>query len=61
MVALGCLEGRGRLCKGMMFTEFPGSPVAKTLRFHCRGPQVPSLVGGGIPAHHAVWLKLKLK
>lgn len=37
MVALGCLEGRGRLCKEMMFMELPGSPVAKTLRFQCRG------------------------
>ena len=25
--------------------DFPGSPVVKTLSFHCSGVQVPSLVG----------------
>ena len=25
--------------------DFPGGPVAETLRFHCSGGQVPSLVG----------------
>ena len=28
----------------MNYWDFPGGPVVKTLRFHCRGPGVGSLV-----------------
>lgn len=48
MVASGCLEGRGRLCKETMLTELPGSPVAKTLRFLCRGHKLNPWSGGSL-------------
>ena len=48
MVASGCLEGRGRLCKETMSTELPGSPVAKTLRFHCGGHERNPWSGGSL-------------
>ena len=34
--------------------DFPGSPVVRSLHFHCRGHGVPSLVGG-IKILHAAW------
>ena len=47
---------RGQILKKIIL-DFPGSPVVKTLRFHCR-VQVQSLVGE-VP--HATWYGKKKK
>ena len=42
--------------------EFPGGPVVRTLRFHCPGPRVQSLVGElGSQEPHGIAKKKKKK
>ena len=42
--------------------EFPGGPVVRTLRFHCPGPRVQSLVGElGSQGPHGIAKKKKKK
>ena len=44
-----------------MTREFPGSPVVRTLRFHCHGPGFHSWSGNEDPISHAVQPKEKKK
>ena len=41
--------------------DFPGSPVVRTLRFHCGGRKFNPRSGNEDPASHMVWPKKKKK
>ena len=51
-------QGRNDVNKSTKL-DFPGGPVVKTLRFHCRG--AGSIPGRGTKILHAVWHGQKKK
>ena len=43
----------------MKSRNLPGSPVVKTLYFHCKGHRFDSLLGNQDPTFHMAWPKKK--